>query len=130
MCGIAGYLNSLETPAESALLSRMAATLAHRGPDATGMFTAPGLGLAHARLSIVDIAGGAQPMSLPDGGPVISFNGEYSTTSNCAKTSCSGDDVFAPIPIRKLYCISTSFMELIASSISTATSLSRCGIGG
>ncbi|MBP8937097.1 MAG: asparagine synthase (glutamine-hydrolyzing) [Agrobacterium sp.] len=76
MCGIAGYLNSLETPAESALLSRMAATLAHRGPDATGMFTAPGLGLAHARLSIVDIAGGAQPMSLPDGGPVISFNGE------------------------------------------------------
>ena len=76
MCGIAGYLNSPHAPQEPTLLSRMAAALRHRGPDARGIFTAPGAGLAHTRLAIVDEEGGAQPMALPDYGPVISFNGE------------------------------------------------------
>lgn len=76
MCGIAGYMIPREAPAMPALLRRMAGVVRHRGPDATGIHTAPGIGLAHARLSVVDVEGGAQPMSLADGSVWISFNGE------------------------------------------------------
>jgi asparagine synthase (glutamine-hydrolysing) len=50
--------------------------LDHRGPDEGGMHLAPGAGLAHARLSIVDLAGGRQPMCNEDGSLWITFNGE------------------------------------------------------
>lgn len=76
MCGIAGYTVAREALPDQGLLARMALAMHHRGPDANGIFTAPGVGLAHARLSIVDIGGGAQPMSLPDRQLTISFNGE------------------------------------------------------
>src|ERR1043165_9611618 len=54
----------------------MIATVAHRGPDACGLHIAHGIGLAHARLSILDLAGGGQPMSTDDGSLWITFNGE------------------------------------------------------
>lgn len=77
MCGIAGYFG---TPAaavpESVFLKRMVQTLRHRGPDAQATHIAPGIGLGHARLSIIDIAGGAQPMATEDGSIWLSFNGE------------------------------------------------------
>jgi asparagine synthase (glutamine-hydrolysing) len=44
------------------LLLQMNDALAHRGPDGDGTFVAPGIGLAHRRLSIIDLGGGAQPM--------------------------------------------------------------------
>jgi asparagine synthase (glutamine-hydrolysing) len=50
--------------------------LRHRGPDGEGMFEAAGLALGHHRLSIIDLAGGAQPMTLADAELVIIFNGE------------------------------------------------------
>ena len=77
MCGIAGILNF--DPGRSAdpnLLSRMTRALTHRGPDAEGFYTDGPVGLGHRRLSIIDLAGGAQPMSNEDGTVWISFNGE------------------------------------------------------
>jgi len=77
MCGIAGIFH-LQTakPIEPERVRRMTDALIHRGPDGSGVWTAPGVGLGHRRLSIIDIAGGAQPMATPDGAIVISFNGE------------------------------------------------------
>jgi asparagine synthase (glutamine-hydrolysing) len=54
----------------------MIATLSHRGPDATDVQCIGGTGFAHARLSIIDLAGGAQPMSIAGGTLWITFNGE------------------------------------------------------
>jgi asparagine synthase (glutamine-hydrolysing) len=75
MCGIAGYIGegSKET------LEAMSAAIAHRGPDACGVWLSEGVhvGLAHQRLAIIDLSpGGAQPMLSHDGRYVIVFNGE------------------------------------------------------
>lgn len=74
MCGIAGFVGA----GDGAVLRRMAGRLVHRGPDAEGFFEKPadGVFLGHRRLSIIDLAGGAQPMSTPDGQTTIVFNGE------------------------------------------------------
>ena len=50
--------------------------MVHRGPDGAGLWTAPGVGLGHRRLSIIDLAGSPQPMHSADGRAVIVFNGE------------------------------------------------------
>jgi asparagine synthase (glutamine-hydrolysing) len=77
MCGIAGILESgCERPIDSGLLRRMAGTLSHRGPDDEGIYTDAGVGLAHRRLSIIDVAGGHQPLSNEDGTIWVVFNGE------------------------------------------------------
>src|SRR5688572_15097222 len=75
MCGIAGYIGrfSLEQ------LARANASLTHRGPDAQGIWQGidEGVGLAHRRLSIIDVSDrGAQPMLTEDEGVVLVFNGE------------------------------------------------------
>lgn len=76
MCGIAGIRNfDGSTPARSAL-EEMARTLHHRGPDDIGFWQHRGVGLAHTRLSIIDLAGSPQPMSSPDGRWTLVFNGE------------------------------------------------------
>jgi asparagine synthase (glutamine-hydrolysing) len=54
----------------------MGDAIAHRGPDAEGFWSDPGIGLAHRRLSIIDLAGGDQPMTNEDGTVVVVFNGE------------------------------------------------------
>lgn len=54
----------------------MVGMLDHRGPDGRGMHVEPSAGLAHARLSVIDLAGGAQPMTNEDGSLWITFNGE------------------------------------------------------
>jgi asparagine synthase (glutamine-hydrolysing) len=76
MCGIAGYHGSPGGIAHDRLLTEMAAAVAHRGPDASGVHVGDGFGLAHTRLSIIDLAGGAQPMTDIDGELWLSFNGE------------------------------------------------------
>jgi asparagine synthase (glutamine-hydrolysing) len=75
MCGIAGIVSATQQ-IEGGRLADMIAMLAHRGPDDRGMHIEPGAGLAHARLSILDVAGGRQPMSNEDGTLWITFNGE------------------------------------------------------
>lgn len=75
MCGIAGVLG-LRDAACRAGLERMAASLRHRGPDETSVWADGRLGLAHTRLSIIDIAGSHQPMHSVDGTWSIVFNGE------------------------------------------------------
>ncbi len=77
MCGIAGYLQrGRDRGAGEALLRRMTAPLAHRGPDDEGFHVEDGAGLGFRRLSIVDLAGGHQPMSNEDDTLWLVFNGE------------------------------------------------------
>ncbi|HTU10931.1 MAG TPA: XrtA/PEP-CTERM system amidotransferase [Allosphingosinicella sp.] len=78
MCGIAGIFHpDVPKPVDPARVRAMADALAHRGPDGSGVWTAPGIGLGHRRLAIIDITeGGAQPMLSPDGREAISYNGE------------------------------------------------------
>ena len=67
MCGIAGiFYPELPKPVDARRVRAMADVLAHRGPDGSGVWTAPGIGLGHRRLSIIDLEGGAQPMLSPD----------------------------------------------------------------
>jgi asparagine synthase (glutamine-hydrolysing) len=77
MCGIAGIFH-LETakPVDPERVRRMTDAIAHRGPDGAGVWTAPGVGLGHRRLSIIDLEGGAQPMHSDDGALTLTFNGE------------------------------------------------------
>ena len=76
MCGIAGLVRLKQTAVEANLLRRMIGALAHRGPDDSGVFVDSNVGLAHARLNIIDLAGGHQPMSIENGSVWITFNGE------------------------------------------------------
>ena len=77
MCGIAGVLvTGAGAPPETAVLRRMAASLRHRGPDEFGLYRDRQCGLAHARLSIIDLATGQQPLCNEDETLWISFNGE------------------------------------------------------
>jgi asparagine synthase (glutamine-hydrolysing) len=76
MCGIAGFVNRDGEAADRELLSRMTATIAHRGPDGEGFLCDGPAGLGHRRLSIIDVDGGSQPMSNEDGSVWVTFNGE------------------------------------------------------
>jgi asparagine synthase (glutamine-hydrolysing) len=78
MCGIAGVFHpDVPKPVDPARVRAMADALAHRGPDGDGVWTAPGVGLGHRRLAIIDLSeGGAQPMLSPDAREAISYNGE------------------------------------------------------
>lgn len=77
MCGIAGiYYRDRCRPVDRTVLHAMAGAIEHRGPDAEGLWSAPGIGLAHRRLSIVDLAGGDQPIDNEDGSVQVIFNGE------------------------------------------------------
>jgi asparagine synthase (glutamine-hydrolysing) len=76
VCGIAGIVSTNGDIVDADRLADMIGMLAHRGPDACGLHVEPGVGLAHARLSTIDLAGGGQPMSNEDGSLWITFNGE------------------------------------------------------
>ncbi|MDT3680722.1 MAG: asparagine synthase (glutamine-hydrolyzing) [Burkholderiaceae bacterium] len=77
MCGISGKLNfDRGEPVPSALLERMTDVIQHRGPDGAGHYRSGPVGLGHRRLSIIDLATGAQPMSNEDGSVWVVFNGE------------------------------------------------------
>lgn len=77
MCGIAGIVNLRSgPPPDPALLRRMACSVRHRGPDAFGIYRDAEAGLAHARLAVIDLALGRQPLANEDGTLWISFNGE------------------------------------------------------
>ncbi|WP_333797335.1 XrtA/PEP-CTERM system amidotransferase [Rheinheimera sp.] len=77
MCGIAGiYFPTSQQQPDADTLRQMNDSQLHRGPDAGDYFFAPGVGLAHRRLSIIDLDGSPQPMRTPDNSVCVVFNGE------------------------------------------------------
>jgi len=75
MCGIAGYVDFNAVPSLD-MLKAMARSLGRRGPDDSGTLIDGPCGLAHTRLSIIDLVGSPQPMTLREGSHTIVFNGE------------------------------------------------------
>ncbi|MEM6833434.1 MAG: XrtA/PEP-CTERM system amidotransferase [Pseudomonadota bacterium] len=77
MCGITGLVHlDAAAPVDETVLRAMTDVQMHRGPDGSGLWSGPGVGLGHRRLSIIDIGGGHQPMLAGDGRFAITFNGE------------------------------------------------------
>jgi asparagine synthase (glutamine-hydrolysing) len=94
MCGIAGiYHLQAAKPVDEARVRAMTDAIAHRGPDGANVWTAPGVGLGHRRLAIIDIAGGVQPMASADGKAMLSYNGEvYNFQEIRAEMAAAGHD--------------------------------------
>jgi len=76
MCGICGVFNRSGKPVDEIIVSKMTSNLRHRGPDGSGLLVDGEVGLGHRRLSIIDLAGGTQPISNEDGTLQVVFNGE------------------------------------------------------
>jgi asparagine synthase (glutamine-hydrolysing) len=76
MCGICGAFSFSGAPVDRALIEAMTRAIRHRGPDGSGSYLSGPVGLGHRRLSIIDLAGGAQPISNEDETIQIVFNGE------------------------------------------------------
>jgi asparagine synthase (glutamine-hydrolysing) len=77
MCGIAGYIQlSKPAPPDRELATRMVNAIRYRGPDELGLYCDDYCALGQARLSIIDLAGGSQPLCNEDGTVWITFNGE------------------------------------------------------
>ena len=82
MCGIAGIFHFKDHPVGAEVLERMSLSLSHRGPDDEGTYFSrersghPTMGIAHRRLSIIDLELGHQPMANEDGTVWVVFNGE------------------------------------------------------
>ncbi|MCI9308283.1 MAG: asparagine synthetase B, partial [Oscillospiraceae bacterium] len=75
MCGFTGFVTRSAPPDEAALQA-MGDTIRHRGPDGEGRYVDAHCGIAHRRLSIIDLEKGRQPIVSPDGRYVIAYNGE------------------------------------------------------
>ena len=91
MCGLAGIALTQGRTLDPSLLRRMNGTLAHRGPDGEGIFVDRNVGLAHRRLSIIDLEAGAQPLFNEDESVVVVFNGEiYNYRQLTAELVASG----------------------------------------
>jgi asparagine synthase (glutamine-hydrolysing) len=76
MCGITGFIYADERPADRSILERMNRRIIHRGPDEDGFYVKGNVGLAMRRLSIIDLAGGQQPIHNSDRTKWLIFNGE------------------------------------------------------
>jgi asparagine synthase (glutamine-hydrolysing) len=77
MCGICGQFNFVrDVPVESETIRRMTQTMVHRGPDDEGYYVSGPVGLGFRRLSIIDLAGGHQPMSDAEETVWVTLNGE------------------------------------------------------
>jgi asparagine synthase (glutamine-hydrolysing) len=79
MCGIAGFIETklnIDEQEKLAILDRMCRVIAHRGPDDQGMMVKGEVALGMRRLSIIDLAGGHQPISNEDNSVTVVFNGE------------------------------------------------------
>src|SRR5262249_19253533 len=76
MAGIAGLARLTGAPGAAGRLAAMIRTLRHRGPDDSGLFVDGPAALGAARLSIIDVAGGHQPISIADGAITVAQNGE------------------------------------------------------
>ncbi|HXY13068.1 MAG TPA: asparagine synthase (glutamine-hydrolyzing) [Terriglobales bacterium] len=95
MCAIAGICNSTNAPVNIQLLKDMIAMLRHRGPDEWGIHSDAGIGLANARLSIIDLNRGHQPLCNEDGSIWITFNGEIFNFVELRKELISRGHIFS-----------------------------------
>ena len=101
MCGIFS-INSLNRNLEDSRFiegtKKALNKLSHRGPDGSGILVKPSAILGHRRLSIIDIAGGQQPMMTDDGKIGITYNGEFMWPVDLEKMYCSVDVVWGCYP--------------------------------
>ena len=93
MCAIAGIL---DLQSNEAILQKMLKTMERRGPDAASVFTDKNCALLHARLAVIDLAGGSQPMTLSMGGETytIVYNGELYNTEDIRQELSKLNHVF------------------------------------
>jgi len=95
MCGIAGILEfGPDARASAAALREMCSVITHRGPDDEGFYTDGAVGIGMRRLSIVDVAGGHQPISNEDGTLWLVFNGEIYNFLELRKVCEKAGDIF------------------------------------
>lgn len=85
MCGIAGIIYKTNRSLQSRLIESMVASIAHRGPDGSGCYKKGNVELGHARLAIIDLDGGRQPMPNKAGSLCITYNGEIYNYKELAK---------------------------------------------
>ena len=86
MCGISGIFEfDRSRTIPSGMLHRMNESIRHRGPDDEGIYVERGIGLGHRRLSIIDVAGGHQPISNEDGTVWVLLNGEIYNFASLSK---------------------------------------------
>jgi asparagine synthase (glutamine-hydrolysing) len=91
MCGITGAVSRVPDPELPEIVRRMNGTLAHRGPDGDGFWSAPHVAFGHRRLAIIDLETGAQPMHDASGRYTITFNGEiYNLAELRARQQAAG----------------------------------------
>ncbi len=95
MCGIAGWYRRGGRPVSGQVIAQQCDRIVHRGPDDQGLFTDGDFGFGMRRLSIVDIAGGHQPMVTPDGRFAIVYNGEIYNHRDLRPALEAGGTVFA-----------------------------------
>lgn len=109
MCGLGGYVDFSGRAPRPDVLREMIRRLRHRGPDGEGLLVDGPCGLAHTRLGILDLQGGAQPMSLPGSSVSLVYNGEvYNYQSLRAElatlgTPCAGSGD-TEVVLRMLAC--------------------------
>ena len=122
MCGIAGAIwTQGGSPLSEDVLRQMAKVIEHRGPDGEGFHyeqnASSGVALAHRRLSIIDLAGGKQPMSNEDETIWITFNGEIYNYRELYKTLKSQSEFYHIDSIRsiKLYFTESNWDHLLDS---------------
>ena len=103
MCGIAGIIDFSDHRPDEGLLRRMLGLIRHRGPDAFGIYLDNNAGLASTRLSILDLAGGDQPIHNEDESIWIAYNGEVFNYVELRKILRRGDIHSIRIPIQKYW---------------------------
>jgi asparagine synthase (glutamine-hydrolysing) len=94
MCGIAGWLSLDGVPVDREVVQRMTAALVHRGPDDEGIYYDGPVALAQRRLSIIDVAGGHQPLANEDESVWITYNGEIYNFQELLHTLAGRDHRF------------------------------------
>jgi asparagine synthase (glutamine-hydrolysing) len=95
MCGICGVFETSDGGmVQRSTLQAMASTIRHRGPDDEGYYVCGPVGLAHRRLSIIDLAGGHQPLANEDETIWVVFNGEIYNFEELNRRYLSSDHVF------------------------------------
>ena len=91
MCGIAGFVRRAGTqPGDEALLRAMCDAIAHRGPDDDGRQIIGAAALGMRRLSIIDVAGGHQPIANETGDVTVVYNGEIYNYQRASRAAAEG----------------------------------------
>ena len=93
MCGIVGFVNTKK--GKEPIIQEMMERIIHRGPSSAGQFVDDHVALGFRRLSIIDLAGGSQPIFNEDGSKVIIFNGEIYNFQSLRKDLIAAGHIFS-----------------------------------